>query len=171
MARVARDAESGEARRGRRRASGIYGAIVTAAVLTAAGGTLSTAALAIAVVATLVVYWLAEEYAVLLGQHAEAGGLPSGGRIRSELASTWPMVTASYGPLVALLLAWLAGASPVVAANVGLVAAVLLLVFHAWSAGRVAMLRGVPLIAVTTVAALLGVLMVVLKNFVLLRLH
>ncbi|ASR35280.1 hypothetical protein BAY61_10055 [Prauserella marina] len=171
MARASRDTATRESGSGRRRASGIYGAIVAAAVLTAAGEALSTAALAVAVVATLLVYWLAEEYAVLLGQHAEAGKLPSAGRIRAELAATWPMVTASYGPLVALLLAWLAGASPVTAANVGLVAAVLLLVFHAWSAGMAARLRGVPLIAVTTVAALLGVLMVVLKNFVLLHLH
>jgi hypothetical protein len=41
---------------GRRRAAGIYGAIVTAAILDAAGGKLPTDALVVAVVATLVVY-------------------------------------------------------------------------------------------------------------------
>jgi hypothetical protein len=47
--------------RGRRRAAGIYGAIITAAILDTAGGRLSTAALVIAVVVTLLVYWLATD--------------------------------------------------------------------------------------------------------------
>ena len=40
---------------GRRRAAGIYGAIITAAILDTAGGKLSTDALVVGVVATLVV--------------------------------------------------------------------------------------------------------------------
>ena len=44
----------------RRRAAGIYGAIITAAILDAAGGAIPTDALVVAVVATLVVYWLGE---------------------------------------------------------------------------------------------------------------
>src|SRR5262249_22305091 len=58
---------------GRRRAAGIYGTIVTAAVLAASGNTLSSAALEVTVVVTLVVYWLAEQYAELLGEHTHAG--------------------------------------------------------------------------------------------------
>jgi hypothetical protein len=87
---------------GRRRAAGIYGAIVTAAIIAAAGGELSTAALVVSVVVTLLVYWLAEEYAELLGEQAEGGRLPTWAYIRGVLASTWPMVTASYAPLLAL---------------------------------------------------------------------
>jgi cobalamin synthase len=64
---------------GRQRAAGIC-AIVTAAILTAAGAQLSTTALAVAVVVTLVVYWSAEEYAELLGEHVEAGDCPGSGR-------------------------------------------------------------------------------------------
>ena len=76
-------AASGEIRRepttktlGRRRAAGIYGAIVTAAILDTAGGHLSTTALVISVVVTLLVYWLAEEYAEVLGEQVEGGRLP-----------------------------------------------------------------------------------------------
>ncbi|WP_239154675.1 hypothetical protein [Amycolatopsis sp. FDAARGOS 1241] len=156
---------------GRRRAAGIYGAIVTAAILTAAGGRIPTGALALAVVVTLIVYWAAEEYAELLGQQVERGKLPTARHVRTELAVTWPMVSASYGPLLALLAAWLAGASDTVAANTGLVVAVVLLVYHAWSAGRAAQLRGRQLIVTTFSAAALGILMIVLKNFVLLNLH
>ena len=80
---------------GRRRAAGIYGAIITAAILDTAGGHLSTAALVISVVVTLLVYWLAEEYAEVLGEQVEGGRLPSRASIRGALAATWPMVTAS----------------------------------------------------------------------------
>src|SRR5271156_3363499 len=123
---------------GRRRAAGIYGAIITAAILDTAGGHLPTAALVVAVAVTLVVYWLPEEYAELLGEQAGNGRLPSRAAILGALAATWPMVSASYAPLLALVLARLAGASAAAAANIGLVAAILLLTFHGWSAGRAA---------------------------------
>ena len=74
------------------------------------------------------------------------------------------MVGASYAPLLALVLARVAGASPLAAANVGLVTALLLLVYHGWSAGRAANLRGVPLLVTTSIAVALGVVMVVLKE-------
>ena len=54
---------------GRRRAAGIYGAIITAAILDTAGGHVSTTVLVISVVVTLLVYWIAEEYAEVLGEH------------------------------------------------------------------------------------------------------
>jgi hypothetical protein len=157
--------------RGRRRAAGSYGAIVTAAILAAAGVHLGTGALAIAVVVTLLVYWVAEEYAELLGEHVEQGKLPNRLQIRAELAAAWPMVSASYAPLLALALARLAGASALTAANVGLSAAVVLLVYHGWSAGRAAQLRGRQLLGATSVAAALGIIMIVLKELVLLHLH
>ena len=68
---------SAAANLGRRRAAGIYGAIITAAILDTAGGHLSTTALVISVVVTLLVYWLAEEYAEVLGEQVQGGRLPS----------------------------------------------------------------------------------------------
>ena len=89
----------------------------------------------ISVVVTLLVYWLAEEYAEFWG--ADGGLLPSWAYIRGALAATWPMVSASYLPLLALVLARVAGASALTAANVGLVAAMVLLIVHGgWRAGR-----------------------------------
>src|SRR6476646_2655488 len=113
---------------GRRRAAGIY-----AAIIAAVGGHLRTLALAVSVLVTLLVYWVAEEYAELLGEQVTGGRLPTWAYIRAALAHTWPMVSASYLPLLALVLARLAGASASTAANYGLVAAVLLLTFHGWS--------------------------------------
>ena len=122
--------------RGRRRAAGIYGTVVTAAVIAAGGGQLRTTALAVTVVVTLVVYWLAEEYAELLGEHTRAGHLPSVAIVRSSLAGAWPMVTASFLPLAALLVARLLGASSVDAAWFALSTAVALLVVHGYGAAE-----------------------------------
>jgi hypothetical protein len=156
---------------GRRRAAGIYGAIITAAILDAAGGHLPTVALVVSVVVTLLVYWLAEEYAEVLGEQVQGGRLPSRAYIWEALAATWPMVTASYVPLLALVLARLAGASALTAANVGLVAAIILLTFHGWLAGRAAQLHSWQLFFATSTAATLGLVMIALKDLVLIHLH
>ena len=156
---------------GRRRAAGIYGAIITAAILDTAGGHVSTAALVVSVVVTLLVYWLAEEYAEVLGEQVQGGRLPSRASIWGALAATWPMVTASYAPLLALVLARLAGASALTAANVGLVAAIVLLTIHGWLAGRAARLRGWQLFFATSIAGALGLVMIALKDLVLIHLH
>src|SRR5215831_2161359 len=151
---------------GRRRAAGIYGAI-----LDAAGGNMPTDALVIAVVITLVVYWLAEEYAELLGEQVEGGRLPTWARIQEALAETWPMVSASFVPLLALVIVRLAGASELTAANAGLVVALLLLVIHGWSAARASHLRGRQLLLTTAIAVGLGLVMIALKDVVLIHLH
>jgi hypothetical protein len=156
---------------GRQRAASIYGAIITAAIIAATGTDLSTVALVIAVVITLLVYWVAEEYAEVLGEQSEDGRLPTWASIRGMLASTWPMVSASYAPLLGLVLARLAGASALTAANVGLGLAIVLLTVHGWSAGRAARLRGRELLLATSVAAALGIVMILLKDLVLIHLH
>lgn len=156
---------------GRRRAAGIYGAIITAAILDTAGDRLSTGALVVSVVITLLVYWLAEEYAELLGEQAAGGKLPSRAYVREALAATWPMVSASFLPLLAVVLARLAGASAYAAANIGLAAAILLLAAHGWLAARAARLRGWRLLFAVSVAVTLGLAMVVLKDLVLIHLH
>ena len=156
---------------GERRAAGVYGAIITAAIIAAVGDHLPALPLTVAIVVTLVVYWVAEVYAELLGEHVARGQLPTWPYIRAALAARWPMVSASYVPLLALVLARIAGASISAAANVGLAAAIVLLVFHGWSVGRASRLRGRQLLIVTSVAAALGLVMVALKDLVLLHLH
>jgi hypothetical protein len=81
------------------------------------------------------------------------------------------MVTASFAPLLVLVLARLAGASIPVADNIGLAAAIVLLMVHGWSAARAAELRGWRLAWATSVALGLGLVMVVLKDVILLHLH
>ncbi len=156
---------------GRRRAVGIYGTIVTAAVLAAAGDDLHTLELALSIVITLLVYWVAEEYAEILGEHLAGGRLPTWRYARAALAATWPMVGASFVPLLLLVLAWLLGASSSVAANYGLAAAIAELMIYAWAAGRAAELQRRQQLVLGSAAAVLGLLMIVLKDVVLVRLH
>jgi hypothetical protein len=145
-----------------RRASGIYGMVVTGAVFASAGGQLKTLPLAVAVVVTLVVYWLAEEYAEV-GEHASAGRLPSGQHIQAALAEKWPMVTASYVPLAVLLGARVLGASSVSAAYLALSVTVVLLTYYGWAAGRASGLHGRSLFLMTAAAGSLGLVMIGLK--------
>lgn len=156
---------------GQRRAAGIYGAIITAAILDTAGGKVSTTTLVVTVVVTLLVYWLAEEYAEVLGEQAQGGRVPDWAYIRDSLAATWPMVSVSYLPLLALVIARLAGASPLIAANVGLAVAIVLLTIHGWLAGRAAQLNSWRLFFATSVATALGLVMILLKDLVLVHLH
>jgi hypothetical protein len=58
--------------------------------------------LAVAIFVTLLVYWLAEEFAEL-GEHASAGHLPTWSHTRAALGAKWPMVSAYYVPVLALL--------------------------------------------------------------------
>jgi hypothetical protein len=148
---------------GRRRAAGIYGTIVTAAVLAAGGSQLKTGALAVSVVVTLLVYWLAEQYAELLGEQAHAGRLPSRAQVRASLQTAWPMVSASYLPVATLVVTRLLGASTVGAAMTALIVTAVLLVLHGNAAGKAAGLKGIRLAGVTVTAGLLGLAMIVLK--------
>jgi hypothetical protein len=150
----------------RRRSAGIYGTIVASAVLAAGGSHLRTVALAVAVLVTLLVYWAAEGYAELLGEHAHSGRLPSWSHVRASLAGIWPMVTASYVPLASLLVVRVLGADTRTAATVALVVAIALLLVQGWVAGKAAQLRGVRLLAVTLIAGAFGVMMILLKLFV-----
>jgi hypothetical protein len=152
---------------GRRRAAGIYGAIITASIMAAAGSGLTTTELAASVLVTLAVYWLAEQYAEILGEHAASGRVPSWAYVRGMLATRWPIVSASFAPLAVLVIARVAGAPAGDAANAGVAAALVLLTAHGWAAGRAAQLTGWHLAATASVAAALGLVMVALKNVVL----
>jgi len=158
-------------RHARQIAGGIYGTIVTASIMATSGGELPAAAEAVAVLLTLTVYWIAHEYADLLGSHIAGGQLPGWRDIRDALTASWTMVSASYLPLIVLLVATLAGAAATDAASAGLAVAAIELVVYALSAGRAAALGRRPKILIAASAAVLGLAMIGLKVFVLSHLH
>jgi hypothetical protein len=93
---------------GRRRASGIYGAIITAAILDTLEVHATTTVLVISVVVTLL--------GVLDRRGVRRGSERAHSRrsaaeltyILGALAATWPMFSASFAPLLAVVLATLA---------------------------------------------------------------
>jgi hypothetical protein len=161
----------GNRRHARQIAGGIYGTIVTAAIMATAGSQLRAAGEVAAVLITLTVYWIAHEYADLLGSHIAGGRLPAWRDIRGALTASWTMVSASYLPLIVLLAATAAGAAATDAASAGLAAAALGLILYALAAGRAAALGRRPQILIAASAAVLGLAMIALKIFVLTHLH
>ena len=79
------------------------------------------------------------------------------------MMSKWPMVSASYIPLIILVVARVLGATTSTSALLALIGTVLLLMASAWRAGRSAKLTGVALAGMTVVAGLLGLGMIGLK--------
>lgn len=161
--------QAGTLRQGQ--ADGIYGTIITASVLASAGADLAAVPLAVSVVITLGVYWIADVCARLLVGPVHHGRPPTWPDARATLAATWPMVSASFTPVLVLAVARIVGASSSAAATAALAAAIFMLTIYAWSACRAAGLRGAQMMAVTSIAAGLGVLMIILKNVVLVHLH
>jgi hypothetical protein len=149
---------------GRRRSAAIYGTIITAAVLAAGGNALSTVALEATVFVTVMVYWLAEQYAVLLGEHTHSGQLPSKAEIVRSMRSSFPMVTSSLIPLLVLFVGRVSGLTAFHAAAVAIFATVALLIYHGHAAGREAGLTGAKLLLVTATAGVLGLVMIALKT-------
>jgi len=158
-------------RAGRRYAAGVYGTIITGAILATSGPRRDAIPLTASIIFTLVVYWLAEQYSELLGEHLGGGRLPGWRQIRRGLARTWPMVAASLFPLLALDLARAFGASQQWSALAALIVAMIMLLVYGWLAGRASALRRGQQLLIALVTALLGVVMVVLKVLVLTHLH
>jgi hypothetical protein len=158
-------------RHARQVAGGIYGTIVTASIMATSGGELTAAAETVAVLITLTVYWIAHEYADLLGSHIAGGQLPGWRDIRDALTASWTMVSASYLPLLVLIVATLAGAAATDAASAGLAAAAIELIVYSLTAGRAASLGRRPQVLIAASAGLLGLAMIALKVFVLTHLH
>lgn len=154
--------------------AGIYGTVICASILASAGEE-PAARVALIVVVTLIVYWLAERYAEVLGLAASPDDEGTPGRlghngsritaahVRHVLRSGWPMIQASVTPLLVLLGSRLLGASTTTAIDIALAYTVCLLVGLGWLAATRAGLAGWPRMAAAGFAAILGLLVVMLK--------
>lgn len=150
--------------------SGIYGTVICASIL-ASVVQMSAGTVAVVVVVTLIVYWLAERYAEVLGLAAgpdrdpppTAGQKITAAHVRTVLHTGWPMIQASVTPLVVMLLSRLLGASSELAVDIALIYTILLLVALGWLAATRALLVGWPRVAAAGFAAILGLIVVGLK--------
>jgi hypothetical protein len=143
-------------------APAIYGLVVSSAVMASAGPGVSLLRLALAVLVTVLVYWVAEQYAAVLAAHLH-GRVTTRSHVRAALREGWPMVQASYAPLLVLLAAWLLGASRTAAVLSALIFTTALLFGLGWLAGRRSGLTGLGLLTSAMVGGGLGLVMIVLK--------
>jgi hypothetical protein len=148
----------------RRLASGIYGLVVSSATLAAASASGRVVFVAISTFVTVFVYWASESYAHSLARHAVKQTPLTWAELRVVLAEGWPMVSASYLPMAALLLSKALGASVFAAINLALAVATILMLFLGYRASHLSGLRGWRLAASTVISGLFGLTMVGLKN-------
>ena len=144
--------------------AGIFGTIVGASVLASTEDDTPLSDVAWTVVVTLVVYWLAERWSELLGSHLRGEQLTLR-RILAAFGRGWPMVQASYTPLLVMLIAWSVGASNTAAVNLALAATVVLLVVFGATGGRRAAFGRWGIVASAVFSGLLGMVMILLKAF------
>lgn len=146
-----------------RTAATIYGTIVAGSVLAAGAGHSTVGQTTLAVVVTVLVYWLAEAYAHVLATRLVGETPDRLAHLRARLSSTWRLVTASYAPLAALLIAAALGADDRDAVTVALVATTLLLAALGWVAARRTGRHGLWLVASALASSLIGLVLIALK--------
>jgi len=147
----------------RRRASHLYGLIISGSVLASAPADFGLAHIALAVLATLVVYWTAETYAHWIAARTVHGRRLTRDEERVVVADGWPLVAASGVPVAVLLLEQLLGVEVDRGVDVALSVNVVLLLVVGWRMSRAGGLRGWRHVGATLITGLLGIAMIALK--------
>ncbi|WP_018635451.1 hypothetical protein [Parafrankia elaeagni] len=112
---------------------------------------------------TVIVYWLAHVYADFLGSPPSGSRRAGLHRFVGTLGHEWSLVTASFFPLTAVLLAAAAGASVHTAALAGMWTGVAALVLWGQLAGRRAGRGAVVSLAYGMVAGVFGIALILLR--------
>jgi hypothetical protein len=143
-------------------ASEIYGLIIASSVLAASADDDDIVHVSLSVLVTLVVYWLAESYAhVMALMHARAAGTMA--LAVRELRSGWPLVSASFIPLLAVVTSAVLGQQVRTAQTVGMICSTVLLFGSGWIAGRSSGLTGIRRLLAALIAAGFGLALIGLK--------
>lgn len=145
-------------------ASEIYGLIVASSVLAASDHEEEDVVeVALAVLVTLVVYWLAEAYAHVMAARHVRGERIRWSQATSTLRAGWPLVSASFTPLIAVVVSAVLGADVFEAQTVGMICATVLLFISGWVAGRRNGMTGFRRLGSALVAATFGLALIGLK--------
>lgn len=142
----------------------IYGTIIGASVMAASDEDAPVTEVAAAVLITLIVYWAAERWSIVLGSQLERESFGFRDATRT-FAEGWPMVKASYAPLIAMFIAKAAGSDNDNAIAIALDVSVAVLVALGVVAGRRAGLSGWGVAGSAAFTGFLGLTIVLLKAF------
>ncbi|WP_282943828.1 hypothetical protein [Cellulomonas endometrii] len=160
MAGTARQAQP---RAVRRRASHLYGLVVTGSVLAAAPEDLGLARLAVVLAGTLLVYWAAETYAHWIALRTHEGRPLHPHERREVVQDGLPLVAACLVPVALLVVEAVLGVPTGLGVRLALIANVALLVVVGWRMSTAGGMRGAARVLSAAGTGLLGVAMVVLK--------
>jgi len=149
----------------RRRASYLYGLIVSGAVLAAASESYRISRVVIAMIATLVIYWASETYVHWIAARELLQRSLTRQERRHILLDGWPLVTASAVPAVVLLVEALLKVEDSVAVDVALAVNTVLLLVVGYRMSKQSALTGWRLWFSTAIAGLLGVAIIAVKTF------
>jgi hypothetical protein len=142
----------------------VYGTITVAALLAAESGLHDTYPETVgAVVVALLVYWLAHSYAELLGHRLASHTRLTASELGRALGRDWAIVRGAGAPLLALLIAWLVGASQETGATIGLWTCVASLLVFELLAGLRARAQPAELMLELSVGAAMGFGVVLLR--------
>lgn len=157
------DAEEVRPNGGRRSASALYGLIIACAVLATASPDVRLVLVALLVIGTLAIYWVAETYVHAMAVRQEQHHELTGAQFLAIAKDGLPIITVTFAPLVALLVAGLLGMSTELGEDIALTINIALLLAFGYRMSRDAGVRGARLVASTLIAGLLGLTMVWLK--------
>ena len=144
--------------------SAVYGLITVSALLAAESASRQTyAETVLGVVLALLIFWLAHGYSELIARRAEEGERLTRAGIRWMLRWELPILVGAIPPLVAVLIAWAAGAGLGTAITIALWTAAATILVAEVIAGRQAELPGRELALQALVGTAFGVLILVLK--------
>jgi hypothetical protein len=147
----------------RRRASHLYGLIISGSVLASAPKDFGLVRIALAVLGTLVVYWSAETYAHWIASRTVHGRPLTPHEQRVVVADGWPLVAASGAPVGVLLLEQLLGVEVSRGVDIALTVNLVLLIVVGWRMSRAGGLTGWRHVGATLITGLLGIAMIALK--------
>jgi len=116
----------------------------------------------VTVLVTVLVYWLAERYSELLATRMRGARITLA-QIGNSLRAGWPMVQASYTPVLVLIGAGLLGADTATAISIAVFYTSALLFFLGWLAGRRGGQAGWALAGTVAFVGGIGLIMVILK--------
>jgi hypothetical protein len=155
-------ATEAELTRAGRASNAIYGLIVASAVLAVAPRD-TVARLAWSVLVTLLTYWAAERYAAVLALRIITKRSLTRAELRVELSHGWELVTASFVPILVLVVAYAMGAGISGAVVTALASSTALLCFIGWRVAGEARMGVRQRLLTAAMAGAFGVLMILLK--------
>lgn len=142
---------------GRNPAEAVYGTVTAGALLAAESGLRETYPETVgSLTLAVVLYWFAHSYADVLGLRLSKRGALTWGELWHTFVQDWAIVRGAAAPVLAVIVAWAAGAQQTVAVTAGVWTAVASLIAFELAAGLRSKARPREMVLQVTVGATFG---------------